>query len=114
MYGRASVEHVLSGPGLVNLHRFTHDGRDCPATEGVAQNGQPAAITASALEARCARCVEALAMFVSIYGAEAGNLALRTLATAGCSVVRTVQLLGDPDPRQIVRRERTSPAISKA
>jgi glucokinase len=86
LYGRATVEHVLSGPGLVNLHRFTHDGNGCPAVDGVAQSDQPAGITASAIEERCARCVEALAMFISIYGAEAGNLALRTLATAGLYV----------------------------
>jgi glucokinase len=86
LYGRATVEHVLSGPGLVNLHRFTHDGGSCPAVDGVAPNGQPAAITASAIDGRCARCVEALDMFVSAYGAEAGNLALRALATAGLYV----------------------------
>jgi glucokinase len=86
LYGRATVEHVLSGPGLVNLHRFTHVGGCCPAVDGVAQNGQPAAITASAIDGGCARCVDALAMFISVYGAEAGNLALRTLATAGLYV----------------------------
>ena len=86
LYGRATVEYVLSGPGLVNLHRFTHDGGGCPAVDGVAQSGQPAAITAAAIEGRCARCVESLTMFISIYGAEAGNLALRTLATAGLYV----------------------------
>ena len=86
LYGRATVEHVLSGPGLVNLHRFTHHGGRCAAIDGVAQSGQPAAITAAAIERQCARCVDALAMFISIYGAEAGNLALRTLATAGLYV----------------------------
>ena len=86
LYGRATVEHVLSGPGLLNLHRFTHDGGGCPAVDGVAQSGQPAAITAAALDHRCGRCVEALGMFISVYGAEAGNLALRTLATAGLYV----------------------------
>jgi len=86
LYGRATVEHVLSGPGLVNLHRFTHDGGACPAVDGVAEHDQPAAVTAAALEDRCPRCVEALAMFVSAYGAEAGNLALRTMATAGLYV----------------------------
>src|SRR6185436_15897042 len=86
LYGRATVEHVLSGPGLVNLHRFTHDGGGCPAVDGVAQSDQPAAITTAALDGRCARCVEALGMFVSAYGAEAGNLALRTMATAGLYV----------------------------
>ena len=41
------------------------------------------AISRSALENRCAQCVEALDMFVAAYGAEAGNLALRAVATAG-------------------------------
>src|SRR5688572_29473277 len=86
LYGRATVEHVLSGPGIVNLHRFTHDGNPCPSVEGVAQSGQPAAITAAALDGGCLRCAEALEMFISIYGAEAGNLALRTLAIAGLYV----------------------------
>ena len=86
LYGRATVEHVLSGPGIVNLHRFTHDGGECAALKGVTESGQPAAITAAALEGRCALCAEALGIFISVYGAEAGNLALRTLATAGVYV----------------------------
>ena len=86
LYGRATVEHVLSGPGLVNLHRFTHDGGSCPAVHGRDPSDHPAAVTAAALDGRCERCVEALGLFVSVYGAEAGNLALRTLATAGLYV----------------------------
>ena len=88
LYGRAEVEHVLSGPGLVNLHRFTHDGRDC---EAVARRSTPIdaparVSTRRALEGRCASCVEALSMFVEAYGAEAGNLALRGVATSGVFV----------------------------
>jgi len=86
LYGRATVEHVLSGRGIIDLHRFTHGGAPCLATEGVAQNGQPASITSAAIEGRCDRCGEALSVFISVYGAEAGNLALRTLATAGLYV----------------------------
>jgi len=85
-YGRAEIEHVLSGQGLINIHRFTHDGGGCVAVDGVALADQPAAITAAALERRCERCAEALAMFVSAYGAETGNLALRTLAMGGVYV----------------------------
>jgi glucokinase len=85
-YGRATVEHVLSGPGLVNLHRFTHDGQSCPAVDGVDAAHLPAAVTSAALDGRCGRCFEALRLFVSIYGSEAGNLALRTLASAGLYV----------------------------
>jgi glucokinase len=46
----------------------------------------PKAISKAALERRCAKCVEALEMFVEVYGAEAGNLGLRTMATAGVYV----------------------------
>ena len=85
-YGRATVEHVLSGPGLANLHRFTHDDQPCEGVKGVAADDLPAAITTAGIERRCSRCVDAVTMFVSIYGAEAGNLALRALATAGLYV----------------------------
>lgn len=82
-YGRAEIEQVLSGQGLVNIHRFTHGGGACVETAGVDAADQPAAITSAALAHRCERCAEALSMFVAAYGAEAGNLALQALATAG-------------------------------
>ena len=44
---------------------------------------RPAAISAAALERRCAGCVETLDMFVEAYGAESGNLALRSVSTGG-------------------------------
>jgi glucokinase len=82
-YGRAEVEHVLCGPGLRNISRFTHGGRDCEAVRSLPPDEVPAAISQAALTGRCPSCVEALSMFVSAYGAEAGNLALRGVATAG-------------------------------
>ena len=86
LYGRAEVEHVLSGPGLLNLHRFTHNGRDCDAVRGVDTIEAPARVSQQALEGSCASCVDALSMFVEAYGAEAGNLALRGVATSGVFV----------------------------
>jgi glucokinase len=86
LYGRAEVEHVLSGPGILNLHRFTHDGRACEAVDNTDPVEAPAQVTLNALERRCASCVEALTMFVDAYGAEAGNLALRGVATSGVFV----------------------------
>jgi glucokinase len=74
---------VLSGPGLVNLHRFTHAGSACEAVSGLAPAEQPPAISEAALTRRCAKCSDALEMFVEAYGAEAGNLGLRGVATAG-------------------------------
>jgi glucokinase len=82
-FGRAEVEHVLSGPGLVNLHRITHQDGHCLALDDDSDPGAPAAISAAALERRCRGCVEALDTFVAAYGAEAGNLTLRSVATGG-------------------------------
>ena len=81
-YGRADVERVVCGPGLVNIHRVTHAG-PCAAAIDLADADAPAAISTAALERRCAGCVEALDMFVDAYGAETGNLALRVVSTGG-------------------------------
>ena len=85
-YGRASVEHVVSGRGLLNLHRFTHRGGECAIVEGAPDEETPAKISAAGMTGRCQGCVEALRMLVSAYGAEAGNLALRGLTLAGIYV----------------------------
>jgi glucokinase len=82
-YGRAEVEHVLSGPGLLNLYRFTHGGKPCEVLSGVTPEAGPAAISQAAMAAHCPACVEALSIFVDVYGTEAGNLALRGMATSG-------------------------------
>jgi glucokinase len=88
IYGRVDNDRVISGPGLVNIFRFTHgaagSGPACRAIGPGVDNGElPAAISACALAGRCEQCVEALEMFVEAYGAAAGNLALRSVATAG-------------------------------
>jgi glucokinase len=84
-YGRADVEHVVSGRGFLNLHRVAHR-EPCRAGIDLDAPDAPAAISAAALERRCPGCVEVLDMFVDAYGAEAGNLALRTVATGGVFV----------------------------
>lgn len=86
LYGRADYERVLSGPGLVNVHRYTHP-RGCDVCDpSVDPSAAPSLISRSALEGRCPQCVEALRLFVKVYGAEAGNLALRSVASAGLFV----------------------------
>ena len=82
LYGRAEVEHVLSGRGLLNLHRFTHRGGQCELVD-LADPNAPARVSQAALGGRCQGCSEALRMFTAIFGAEAGNLALRSMATSG-------------------------------
>jgi glucokinase len=81
-YGRADVEHVVSGRGLVNIHRAMHDA-SCAAAIDLDDPQAPAAISTAAIEHRCPACVETLDMFVEAYGAEAGNLALRSVSTGG-------------------------------
>jgi glucokinase len=86
-FGRVSYERVLSGPGLINIYRFLRDRRQLAETPAIAAEmaqGDPAAVISRAgLDGRCALCGQALEQFVSLYGAEAGNLALRGLATGG-------------------------------
>jgi glucokinase len=87
LYGRATVEHVLSGPGLLNLHRFTHRGTHCEMLDGLTDlRDAPQRISTAALSGRCQGCADALRMFVSAYGAESGNMALRGLAISGLYV----------------------------
>src|SRR5262249_10471236 len=84
-FGRADVEHVVSGRGLLNIHRFLHDG-PCAAGVDLADPDAPARITGAAIAAACAGCIETVDLLVEAYGAEAGNLALRTVATGGVFV----------------------------
>jgi glucokinase len=87
-YPHVSVERVLSGPGLMNIYHFlkeTGEGEE-PSwlTERLAAAEEPAAVISETALARGADlCVRALDLFVSVYGAEAGNLALKALATGG-------------------------------
>ena len=57
-FGRAEVEHVLSGRGLVNLHRITHEGR-CEAATDFDDPAAPAAISSAAIDRQCRWCSEA-------------------------------------------------------
>lgn len=86
-YGRASYERVLSGPGLHDVYLFLREagegGEPAWLTEELRSGDPAAAISAAALEGRSPVCAEALDLFVSVLGAEAGNLALRTLAKGG-------------------------------
>ena len=87
--GHVSWERVVSGPGLVNLHDFLIEYRHADASaehQERLEKDDPADITDGALTGRCPLCVEALDVFVAAYGAEAGNLALKIMATGGLYV----------------------------
>lgn len=86
-FGRVHCEHVISGPGLVNIYRFLHTS-GCSVWDPAVtpEDEAPPLISQGGLERRCPSCVETLELFVSAYGAEAGNLALRSVATGGVYV----------------------------
>ncbi len=86
-FGHVSYERVVSGPGKVVIYEFlkaTGRGQE-PAwlRKQFIGTDQSVVISDRALDGRSALCVKALDLFVSIYGAEAGNLALKALATGG-------------------------------
>jgi len=85
-YRHVSWERVVSGPGLVQIHAFLASTRQQRIPDWLKKepaSGDPAA----AIAARASDdplCGAALRLFVRLYGREAGNLALKTLATGGC------------------------------
>ena len=86
--GRISYERVISGMGLTSIYEFLREvrGMDEPAklAEKIAASPDPnAVITEMALAAKSEICEKALDMFVSAYGAEAGNMALKLLSVGG-------------------------------
>ncbi len=86
-FGRTTRDRLLSGEGLTLLYDFLKDGGFAAESSGVAAafatEDRAAVISRVALARGDRLCVEALRLFVSIYGSEAGNLALQYRATGG-------------------------------
>lgn len=83
-FGRASYERVISGPGIVNIHAFATGAACCPAiANGAPEADRAALISRAGLAGDCPACAETLELFAAVLGAEAGNLGLRSTATAG-------------------------------
>jgi glucokinase len=82
-----SCERVLSGEGLHRIFTFLRRRTGQPQPEWVLdaarRHAAPAAISKAALERTSETASEALRVFVSCLGAEAGNLALRMMAIGG-------------------------------
>lgn len=89
-FDRVSYERVLSGPGLVTLYTFLREfgvAHESPELAAAMDSADPAAaIARAALSGNDVLAQNALEMFVSIYGAQAGNFALATLAYGGVYV----------------------------
>ncbi len=86
-FGRVSYERVLCGPGLINIYEFLRDSGyapEPPELRARLEQGHRAAVISTAGQAgEFEICVKALDMFVSILGAQAGNMVLTLLATGG-------------------------------
>ncbi len=87
VHRRVSVERAVSGHGIANLfHYLINTGRKpAEAVEKAIAAGADIAATVAhhASERSCMACVEAMDMFLNLYGAEAGNLALKVLPAGG-------------------------------
>lgn len=90
-FGHVSCERLLSGPGINNVYDFLRDSgtEQEPAwlKEDLERAADPVVrISQYGLEGKARICQRALDVFVAIYGAQAGNLALTIMAVGGVFV----------------------------
>lgn len=89
-FGHVSYERILSGPGLHNIYRFLRDSGGAAEPQWLRdrlEREDPGAVVSEVgLAGEHPLCARALEVFVSLYGAEAGNLALKVLAVGGVFV----------------------------
>ncbi len=89
-FERVSYERVCSGRGIGNIYRFLRDAGHAEEPAWLAQMLAEASDIAPVVgtvafdeERTCDLCQQTMELFVDILGAEAGNLALKVLATGG-------------------------------
>ena len=89
-FDHVSYERVVSGPGLLNVFHFLDEELHRPVAPEVRARmttEDPSAVIGSAAVAgACGTCRDAVELFLSVYGAQAGNLALTVMATGGVYV----------------------------
>lgn len=98
-FGHVSVERVCSGPGIANIYDFLRDSGEAIESAEMGAKLRNAKDRAPVIVEAAHRAPEpdalsaaALDLFISILGAEAGNLALKVLATGGVYVAGGVPL----------------------
>jgi len=84
-YPQVSWELILSGRGFRTIHEFLHPTVKHPSFADPDADPAPE-ITQNGLNKTCPVCVETIDLWTDIYGAEAGNLALKMLALGGVYV----------------------------
>lgn len=104
IFGHVSYERIVSGDGLVKIFEYLVESGLESATpalrHAMLENDPAAAISEFGLDGRDPAALRALDMFIAIYGAQAGNLALTTLARGG------VYVAGGIAPKIIARLKR--------
>ncbi|MDT8069945.1 MAG: glucokinase [Terriglobia bacterium] len=87
-YGHVSWERLLSGPGIRNIYEFLRDSQRAEEPKWLTEEIEhahdvPALISQHALDHKAAICEQTMSLFVSLYGAEAGNCALKFMSLGG-------------------------------
>jgi glucokinase len=100
-FGHVSWERILTGAGLGNLYDFFRNAKGVAESADNIQHverapDRPAAIAGLGMQRTSEAAVRAVELFATIYGAEAGNLALKSLAIGGVYVCGNIaaQMLG--------------------
>ena len=85
--GHVSWERIVSGMGIANIYQFLchYKSVEIPGwlAAEIEQDDAAAAVSRAAEAGRCALCEKAMNLFVRLYGREAGNHALKVMATGG-------------------------------
>src|SRR5882757_4348058 len=105
-YGRISCERILSGPGIKNIYDFLRDTHKAEEPQSLkdqmaATADAPALISQLATGGKAPICDQTMSIFVSIYGAETGNVALNFMSTGGIFIggsvaAKNVSRMKDP------------------
>ncbi|MDD2720895.1 MAG: glucokinase [Gallionella sp.] len=87
LFGHVSWERVVSGMGVVSIHEFLCQYRQTAAPDWLvaemSTGDAAAAISNAGLSGGDVICAQTMECFVKLYGAEAGNLALKTMSRGG-------------------------------
>jgi glucokinase len=94
-FGRISCERILSGPGIRNIYEFLRDTHKAEEPAWLrdqinAAHDPSPVISKLALEGKSPICEQTLSIFVSVFGAEAGNCALHYMTTGGIFIGGTI------------------------
>jgi glucokinase len=119
-YERVSCERLVSGTGLVNIYEFLYhrenNGQE-PKLQALLQSEDPAAAITDTARSGDLLARQAISLFLTIYGAVIGDLALVTLAYGGIYVAGGIapklleEIRGGKFLEACMRKGRMSPLV---